>query len=300
MTNQPPSITGPGADRLGLGIASILIAVLFFSIMDATAKWLGQDYEPVQIVFLRHLFGLLPVAVFIWRGGGPSALKTRRPALHALRALLVFAALLTFFSGLRRMPLAEAIAFAFTAPLFVTALSVPVLGEPVGARRWGAVLIGFLGALVMVRPGTTAFRIEALWILASALCFALAMLLTRRMARSETNVAMLAYSTLGAGLAGLPLMPVVWRAPAGGDIWLFVFIGLVGGTAAYLVIVAYRHAPAALVAPFEYTALVWGAMLGWILWREQPEPVVWLGAGVIMLSGLYTTRREAACARPGV
>lgn len=300
MTNRPSSIAEPGTERIGVGIASILVAVLFFAIMDATAKWLGQDYEPVQIVFLRHVFGLMPVAAFVWRGGGLRVLKTRRPGLHALRALLVFVALLTFILGLRRLPLAEAIAFAFTAPLFVTALSMPVLGEPVGARRWGAVLVGFAGALLMTRPGTAGFRIEALWILASALCFALAMLLTRRMARSETNVAMLAYSTLGAGLVGLPLMPFVWRAPAGGDIWLFVLIGLVGGTAAYFVIMAYRNAPAALVAPFEYTALVWGAILGWILWREQPAPVVWLGAAVIILSGLYVTHREAAGARRGV
>ncbi len=159
-------------------------------------------------------------------------------------------------------------------------------------------LIGFLGALIMVRPGTAAFRVEAFWILASALCFALAMLLTRRMARSETTVAMLVYSTLGAGLAGLPLMPFVWQTPAGGDIWLFVFVGLVGGTAAYFVIVAYRHAPAALVAPFEYTALIWAAILGWILWREAPEPLVWTGAAIIMLSGLYITRREAPAAAP--
>ena len=99
---------------------------------------------------------------------------------------------------------------------------------------------------------------------------------------------------------GLPLMPFVWRAPVDGDLWLFVMIGLVGGTAAYLIIVAYRHAPAALVAPFEYTALVWGAILGWILWREQPEPVVWLGAAVIMQSGLYITHRETARSRSGV
>ncbi len=291
---------GMSADRIGLGIGSILLAVLLFTIMDATAKWLGQDYEPLQIVFLRYLFGLLPVALFVWRGGGPRALATRRPALHSLRAVLVFAALFAFFSGLRRMPLAEAIAFAFTAPLFVTALSVPVLGEPVGRRRWAAVLIGFTGALVMVQPGTAAFRLEALWIIVAALCFALAMLLTRRMARSETNVAMLAYSTLGAGLIGLPLMPFVWRAPTGSDIWLFVVIGLVGGIAAYFVIVAYRHAPAAVVAPFDYTALVWGAVLGWIIWREQPEPLVWFGAGVIILSGLYITHRETALARRGV
>jgi drug/metabolite transporter (DMT)-like permease len=297
MTNEPSSIA-PGRDRIGVGIASILLAVLFFAIVDATAKWLGQDYEPAQIVFLRYVFGLLPVAAFVWRGGGLRALRTRRPLVHGLRALLVFIALFTFFSGLRRMPLAEAIAIAFTAPLFVTALSAPLLAEPVGARRWAAVLIGFMGALVMVRPGAAGFRVEALWILAAALSFALAMLLTRRMTRTETNVAMLAYTTLGAGLVSLPLMPYVWRPPADGDIWLFLLIGLVGGTAAYFVIAAYRHAPAALVAPFEYTALVWGAILGWILWREQPDAVVWIGAAIIMLSGLYITHREAAAAAP--
>jgi drug/metabolite transporter (DMT)-like permease len=298
MTQEPPDIA-PARDRVGVGIASILLAVFFFSIVDATAKWLGRDYEPVQIVFLRYAFGLLPVAVLVWRGGGLRALRTRRPGLHALRALLVFLALFTFFSGLRRMPLAEAIAVAFTAPLFVTALSAPLLAEPVGARRWSAVVIGFIGALIMIRPGAAGFRVEALWILAAALSFALAMLLTRRMTRSETNVAMLAYTTLGAGLVSLPLMPFVWRTPAGGDVWLFGLVGLLGGFAAYFVIAAYRHAPAALVAPFEYTALVWGAILGWILWREQPAPLIWAGAAVIVLSGLYITHRETfSAARP--
>lgn len=298
MSEDPAGAAAAGGDKVGVGIASILVAVFFFAIADAIAKWLGQDYEAAQIVFLRYLFGLIPVAAIVWFGGGGlAALRTRRPLAHGLRALLIFCALLSFFTGLRALPLAEAIAMAFTAPLWVTALSVPILGETVGPRRWAAVTVGFIGALIIIRPGTDAFRFEALYILVSALSFALAMLLTRRIAPTETNVAILAYTTLGAALASAPIMPFVWQSPAA-DLPLFLLIGLVGGTAAYFVIAAYRHAPAAVVAPFDYTALIWGSILGWIIWREQPEPLVWAGAIVIALSGVYITRREAAAGRP--
>ena len=298
MSKDPAGAAAARGDKIGVGIASILVAVFFFSIADAIAKWLGQDYEAAQIVFLRYLFGLIPVAVIVWLGGGGiAALRTRRPLAQGLRALLIFCALLSFFTGLRSLPLAEAIAMAFTAPLWVTALSVPVLRETVGPRRWAAVIVGFVGALIIIRPGTEAFRYEALYILVSALCFALAMLLTRRIAPTETNVAILAYTTLGAALASAPIMPFVWQAPAAEDLLLFLLIGLVGSTAAYFIIVAYRNAPAAVIAPFDYTALIWGSILGWVIWREQPDPLVWAGAIVIALAGIYITRREAAAGR---
>ncbi len=293
MSAEPPPGGAPAVDRIGRGIASILAAVFFFSIADALAKWLGQTYEPIQIVFLRYFFGLIPVVVLVWHGGGLAVLRTRRPFMHALRALVVFTALLLLFSGLRRLPLAEAISVAFTAPLFVTALSGPLLGEPVRPRRWAAVLAGFLGALVVIRPGTGAFQAASLYILASALCFALMALITRRLSRTETSAALLAYTTLGACLASLPIVPFVWQPPAPDDLWLFVAIGLVGSTAAYFVIQAYSNAPPAMIAPFDYTALIWAALIGWIVWQERPEPAVWLGAAIIAASGLYITHREA-------
>ena len=293
MSAKPPPGGVPAADRIGLGIASIAAAVFLFSIADALAKWLGQTYEPVQIVFLRYVFGLIPVALLVWHGGGLGALRTRRPVMHGLRALVIFAALLMLFTGLRRLPLAEAISVAFTAPLFVTALSGPLLGEPVQARHWAAVLVGFLGALIVIQPGTGAFQVESLFVVVAALCFALSALITRRMSRTETNVALLAYTTIGAGLASLPIMPFVWRAPAQDDLWLFLAIGLIGSTAAYFVIQAYRNAPPAIVAPFDYMALIWAALFGWIVWQDRPEPPVWLGAAIIAASGLYITQREA-------
>jgi drug/metabolite transporter (DMT)-like permease len=164
---------------------------------------------------------------------------------------------------LQHLPLAEAIAVAFTAPLFVTALAGPLLGEAVDARRWGAVIVGFLGAVIMVQPGSAAFRPEALLVLGSAFAFSLLVMLTRRMTRTETNVALLSYSTLFAGAWSLPFLPFVWQAPATGDVKLFVAIGLIGGVAAFCIIQAYRHAPVSVLAPFDYTALIWGALFGW-------------------------------------
>lgn len=286
-----------GGERSGLGIASIIVAVFLFSITDATAKWLGHaGYDSAQIVFLRYSIGLGPVALVVWLSG-PAALKTGRPFAHAARGALICMAIWTFFTGLKHLPLAEAIAVAFTAPLFITALSRPLLGEAVGPRRWMAVGVGFLGALVMLRPGTAAFRGEALLILVSAFAFALAMLLTRRMAATETNAAMFAYTTIAASLISLPFAVQVWRAPAIDHYWVFGMIALFGSMAAYLMIQAYRHAPAAVVAPFEYTALLWGSLIGWVLWQERPDLFVWLGAAIVILSGVYITHREARSAR---
>ena len=275
----------------------MVAAVFLFAIVDATAKWLGQSYAPVQIVFFQHLFGLIPVAVLVWRSGGLSALRTRRPFAHVLRGGLVFASMLLFFTALRGLPLAEAIAVSFTLPLYITALSVPLLGEAVGVRRWAAVVVGFVGALIMVRPGTEAFRPEALLVLTSAFIAALAMLLTRRLTRTETNVALVTYTTVIASLASVPFVVLTWQAPPADDLGLFALLGIGGGSGAYLLIVAFRNAPAAVVAPFDYTALIWASVLGWILWREAPEPAVWIGAAIVAAAGVYITRREVALGR---
>ena len=274
-----------------------MAAVSIFSIVDATAKWLGQTYEPVQIVFFQALFGLIPIAVLVWRSGGLSSLRTRRPFAHALRGGLLFATVLSFFTALRGLPLAEAIAVTFTAPLFITALSIPLLGEAVGARRWAALVIGFVGALIMVRPGTEAFRPEALLVLASALMFALAMLLTRRLTRTETNVALVTYTTLITGLASLPLAVLAWQAPSTTNLGLFAVVGIGSASGNYLLVLAYRNAPAAVVAPFDYTKLIWASVFGWMLWRESPEPAVWIGAAIVAAAGVYITRREMALDR---
>ena len=207
---------------------------------------------------------------------------------------MMFTALSLFFRGLRDVPLAEGIAVAFSAPLFVTALSAPVLGEKVGLQRWAAVLIGFVGMLVMLRPGSAAFRVDALFIIASAFCFASVMLFTRRLSRTETNASMYAFSTITAGLCTLPFLTVTWVTPQGSHLWMFMLLGIIGGTASFLMIIAYRNAPAAVNAPFDYTALIWSAFWGWVVWQETPDSFVWAGAIIVVAAGLFITYRETS------
>jgi drug/metabolite transporter (DMT)-like permease len=279
------------------GIAAIVCGVFLFSIADAFGKWFGMaGYHTTQIVFFRYLFGLLPVSVVVMYDG-LGALRTNRPFVHIFRGVLMFTALSLFFRGLRDVPLAEGIAVAFSAPLFVTALSVPVLGERVGWQRWAAVLLGFAGMLVMLRPGTGAFRADSLFIIASAFCFASVMLFTRRISRTETNASMYAYSTITAMLCTLPFLSFTWITPEGAHLWRFVVLGMVGGTASFFMIVAYRNAPAAVNAPFDYTALIWSALWGWIVWQEVPDPIVWFGATIVVAAGLYITYRETRTSR---
>jgi drug/metabolite transporter (DMT)-like permease len=239
-------------DRVGPGIASMLLAVAALSVMDAMAKWLAAGYPIAELVFFRNLFALIPILFIVWQGGGLAALRLRWRLGHVLRAACGLGAIFSFFTGLRHLPLAEAISIAFAAPLFVTALSVPILGGRVGPRRWGAVVAGFLGVLVMTRPGAGAFRPEALYILAAALCYALAMLVTRRLARTETTPAiMLAGTAISLAVSGLAL-GFGWRTPAGGELLIFALMGLIGGTGMYFMTQAYRYAPAAVVASGLY------------------------------------------------
>ena len=283
-----------GAHNIGIGLIAVVCAVFLGSVADAAAKWFGtQGYLSTQVVFLRYVFGLLPVAFFVYRSGF-GALQTKRYGAHFVRACLGFGSIGLFFWGITLMPLAEATAIAFTAPLFTTALSVPVLKERVGPRRWAAVGVGFLGALVVVRPGTEAFRPEAIIIIASAFIYALSLILTRRMAASETNVAMFTYTTIVAGFISAPFLVLGWVTPSLPHWLAYSGFGIVEGSCSFLLIIAYRHAPAAVAAPFDYTALIWATLFGWILWNEDVDPMVWAGALIIAFAGIYIARREAA------
>jgi drug/metabolite transporter (DMT)-like permease len=284
-------------DRIGQGIVYVVAAISALTVMDAAAKWLGTGYSIVEIVFFRNFFATLPIALLVWHGGGLTSLRTRRLPGHAVRAACALGSMFFFFTGLRYLPLAEAISLAFAAPLFVTALSVPILKERVGVRRWAAVIVGFLGVLVIARPGSDVLRVEALLILGAALCYALFLLVTRHMARTETTSALIFYSnTMAVAVASL-LLPWGWRTPAGPDLLLFIAMGLIGGCGHYLMVQAYRRAPVAVLAPFVYTSLLLATLLGWLIWRELPDATVWLGAAIIVASGLFIIRREAAAGR---
>ena len=278
------------------GISAVLLGVFIFSSVDAIAKWLGGlGFHPTQIVMMRYCFGIVPVGVALWMSRDV-VLKSDKAVLHVVRGLLMCCALLQFFWGLKYIPLADAMAVAFTAPLFITALSVPVLREAVGAHRWAAVGIGFLGMLIILRPGFSSFQPEALFIVSSALTFAFGVVITRLLTTTESNTTIFTYTTLIAIVAMTPFGLSTWQSPELMHWGMFAVVGMFGGLAHYLVIVAYRHAPAAVNSPFEYTGLIWGSLLGWIFWRDVPDFWVWVGAGVIALAGVYITYRET---RPG-
>jgi len=298
MSSESAATRQAKGDQVTRGILLALLSFFFFSLMDGIAKHLGAVYSVVQLIFFRSLFGFLPLIPLIRREGGWRGLRTRRPWLHLLRAFMVLVALGTFFVGIQLVPLAEALTLAFTSPLFMTLLAIPVLGERVGWHRLGAVIVGFGGVLVIVRPGAEAFQPEALVLVVSGFTFAFSSVLTRLLGRSETSAAITFYSTLGQLLPAAAALPFFW-VPLEGvtDLLLFVTLGILGGIGLQLITHALRYAPASAVAPFEYTALIWATTIGWLGWREWPGDHVWAGAAILIATGLYIAWREAMRAR---
>ncbi|MBT6119665.1 MAG: DMT family transporter, partial [Rhodospirillaceae bacterium] len=198
-----------------------------------------------------------------------------------------------FVTGLNVMPFADAVAMTLAGPLFLTALAVPILGEPVGWRRWTAVGIGFIGVLIMVRPGGEAMRLVAIFPLAAALAGAVRDLITRRMSRSESSLAMLFWTTAIVTMGGLTTLPFGWVPPRIDDLGLLIATGFMLASAHYLFIEAFRLAQAAVIAPFKYTNLVWAVIIGLIVWGDLPDAWVFTGAALVVASGLYILHREA-------
>ena len=291
------SATLPAAPAVGAGIGLGACAFALFTVMDALIKWLSADYPIHQLVFSNSLFALLPVLLVSLRRGGLARLRTRRLPLHVLRGLLGAAGSLLAFYAYSQLPLADAYAIIFTTPLMITALSLPVLGEPVGWRRWSAVAVGFLGVLIMLRPGVAPIGIGALAALGGACLSALSILLVRKLGTTESTASIALYSNLTVVLIAGLLQPFGGIVPSALDFGLMAAAGLIGGTALLVLIAAYRSAPAALVAPFQYSQMVWAILLGFVVWGDVPEAAKLLGAAVVAASGLFILYRETALGR---
>ncbi len=279
-------------DRPALGIVLMLTGIAAFSVMDATIKWLTDDYSVTQIVALRSWFGLPLLSLFALYGGGVKSLATRRPEIHIGRYLLVLALSFSFFWALSQMKLVDAIAITFAAPIFITALSVPLLKEAVGWHRWVAIGAGFCGVLVMLRPGMGVFQWAALVVLGSVVVYALLMITTRAFKATESTAALMLYPQLGMSLTGIVLAPFFWITPSLADLGLFALAGMFGSVGVMCVTHAFRLGPAAVISPFEYSALIWASLLGYFLWGELPDTITLLGAGIVTASGLYIIYRE--------
>jgi drug/metabolite transporter (DMT)-like permease len=280
-----------GASR---GILMICAGVAFLVLNDAVAKMLTERYDPMQIIFLRNLIAVPMIASTVLVLRGPQALRTRYLRLHALRGLLMLSGAYLYFTSLMFLPLAEATALVFAAPIFITALSVPLLGEVVGWRRWSAVILGFIGVLIVVQPGGPAFQPASLLPVGVAFLYALFMLSARWIGKSESIWTMMLFVVLFPMIYAAPLAVWLWTPVQADDLWFFLTIAICGSLGITLIGQAFRLAPAAVVAPFDYTSLVWATALGWLIWGDVPTLWTIIGALVIVASGIIIVLREAA------
>ena len=319
MSSHPPlgnesTISLGNAKRTSnvLGIICVIAAVFAFTTQDMGIKWLSGDYALHQIVLIRAGVALaLTLGILVPLEGGYRNLLTPRLPLHLARGLSVVVANLTFFLGLASLPLGEATALFFVAPLFITALSVLLLGEKVGLRRWVAVLIGLSGVIVMLRPGDGLFRAAALLPVAAAFAYALLQICPRKLGLAEKASTMAFYIQItfivvssSVGLAAgegqyvvgdsqqMQFLLRAWVWPSSHDALIMLGIGVLNGGASYLISQAYRTSEAGLIAPFEYIAMPLAVFWGVVMWGDWPDGATWIGIALIGGAGLYIFYRE--------
>ncbi|HEY9541699.1 MAG TPA: DMT family transporter [Luteimonas sp.] len=271
----------------------MLVAVALFALMDTGLKILSPHYPALQVATLRGAAALpLVLAWSLATIGARGLLRVHWP-LHLLRGVLGVALMAGFVYGVRLLPLTTAYAISFVAPLLVTAMAVPILGEKVGPRRWAAIFVGLVGVLVVLRPtGQGMMTLGGLAILGAAVCYAASAITVRVLAQRDSTQAMVFWLMVMLVIGGGALSWHEWAPIQGRHWWVIAGIGLVGTLAQVALTEAFRRGEASMIAPLEYTALVWGVLLDLTLWQVLPDGVTWLGAGIIVASGLYLIRRE--------
>ena len=289
----------PAASQLphqhnGLGIAYRVMAMACMACLSAIVKWTGQRGVPVfEIILFRNLFAFVPLGLYIWRTTAFSVLKTRRPLGHLTRSAIGVFGMVCGFSAVQYLPLTSATALNFAAPLFMTALSALILREPVGRHRWGAVVVGFLGVLIMVRPEPGHMNVLGVSLaLGGAVGSAGAMVAIRQIAATEKGPTIVFYFTAAGALLGLVGSAFHWMTPDPVTLGLLILGGLIGGVGQLLLTEALRVAPVGVVAPFDYIQLIWATGLGFLIWGELPQPATLAGAVVVAGSGVYILHRE--------
>lgn len=278
------------------GIALSVAATTVFAASDATAKFLTASMPVVEIACIRYV---VFVAFAGWLARTPDlrALWPRSVTLQVVRGLCVVGSAVLFVFGVRSMQIAQASVISFISPLLITVLSIPLLGEVVGARRWAATAAGMLGVVIVARPGTGGFQPAALFGVASSACWAMALVITRKMTGSERPATTLLWTAMIGAIVLLAMLPFVFVAPRPWQWGLTLFIGVLSSMGQWLVVQAHRWAPASVLAPFSYTQLVWATLAGWLVFDTLPDEWTLVGAAIIVASGLYTVHRERVRAR---
>jgi drug/metabolite transporter (DMT)-like permease len=284
-------------DAPSIGVAFILGSLLLYAFSDAAAKFLTVELHVAQVIWCRLTFQALAIAAVIAVRRSGRLLATKRIGLHLLRGAMTLSMVAAFYTGLAFVPLADAVAVTLSAPLFVTALSAVVLGERVGPRRWTAVTVGLVGALIVIRPGLGVVHWAAALPLLAAACYSVLALVTRVLSRTEGPHAMMFYSATSAALLASLAAPLVWTAPTAEAWGVIVVMGALGAAGDLTMIAALRRAQASLIAPFIYVQLLWSVILGYLVFGDIPDRWTWLGALVIVGGGLYLMYRERVLER---
>jgi len=294
-----PPIERPVAQSPALGILLRVLAMALMAVLAAIVKACAERGVPVlEIIFFRNAFAFIPVMLYIWRTSGFGVLRTRRPGAHLTRSAVGLTGMICGFTAVSLLPLTQSTAISFSAPLFMVALSALILKEPVSLQRWLAVAVGFVGVLIMVHPDPRQFvGVGVLFAIAAAIGAAGANIAIREISRTEPGPTIVFYFTLAGAAVGLASLPFGWVMPSPGVLGLLVAAGLIGGTGQLLLTEAIRRAPVAVVAPFDYTQLVWAGLIGFLVWGETPAMLTLIGAMVVAASSTYILWREIGRSR---
>jgi len=291
-TNATETVSHLG-DRPLLGVTLLMGCLIAMAGISALVKLLGTDYPIQQLLMFRFGIAALIFLCLASRNGGVQALKTRRPFDHAVRTLCGIVSLSAYFYAITEIPIADASAISYAAPIFVVVLSIPFLGERIGLQRWLAVLAGFVGMLLIARPGVMSLEVGYIAAIASALFGAMVVVWLRRLAKTEKTITSgFYYNTTGALLAVGWVLLTGWTTPSATDLALLVLLGLLAGPQQYLLAASFRFAEASMLAPLDYAFLIFAAVIGYVFWGEVPTLITWIGCAIIAASGIFAAYRE--------
>jgi drug/metabolite transporter (DMT)-like permease len=275
------------------GIALMCGALFSFACLDAAAKWLNQSLDPVLTVWVRYVGSVVFVSLFVNPWTTPGVARTVRPWLQAGRSVLLLGSTALNFVALKYLQLTETVSIMFATPFLVALLAGPLLGERVGPRRLAAIAVGFVGILIITRPGLGGLHPAAFLSLGGAVCYALYSIATRVLAAYDSSATTMFYSGLAGILLVTPLVPFVWSLPGSALVWtMMVVVGAFGALGHWLLILAHARAPAPVLSPFIYTQIVWMIALGFVVFGDLPDRWTLVGAAVVIGSGLYLLYRE--------
>ncbi len=280
------------AGSLQTGILLMLASGVVFALLDTGAKYLTDELPVLQVVWGRYFFSMALLPLIVGRVNPMRVARTKHLTLQIVRSLLLLAATAFFFTAIHFIPLADATAISFVAPLLLTMLAIPLLGETVGRRRWSAVIIGLIGALIVIRPGFGMAGWASMLPLASALAYTFYLIATRKLCAIDPPVTIFLYTGIVGTLVMTAVVPFFWTWPTLGGWLLMIALGVLGGGGHYLVIQAFRRAPASALSPFTFVVIIWTTLTGYLVFGDVPDVPTIAGAVVIVASGVYVFYRE--------